>query len=439
MLYLYWRRQMCIRCCLPSSHAAGGMRDALSLLDQAIAYAGEEISLVQVQVMLGVADPRAIFKLITCIAECNSSAVLHLIHELSEAGADLRQINAQVVEYWRALMLSRAGADATSILDLTEDEARDVKQLTQLFTLEELTECARIFAQNDLIQKNQGTPQLALELASLECIEVHRRMQSGQHVATVQAEIPDRFEVRLPQLSPQFQRRQESSSANVPPIGQKEEIRTPQAQHDGNKPSLTVQQVRSVWEQVIKRTRQKSSGTLAAMLRLCTIQDIEGTAEQPVVVIQSEKQAHYKYVKEEDRYKILEWALPIEFGLECRVRLVPPGQSVPLPLVSDPMSYSSSAAPAIAPQQSAYLERPVSPSYLSEEISDAQKSLSGLSQSLYEISPSDEISLARTDSVKENIGVVQPQETIEQKVHRDPVVQEVIKTFTARIVDIRPK
>src|SRR5262249_34858046 len=154
--------------------AAGGMRDALSLLDQAIAYAGEEISPVQVQVMLGVADPRAIFKLVTSIAECNSSAVLHLIHELSEAGADLRQINAQVVEYWRALMLDCAGADAASILDLTEEEARDVKQLTHHFTLEELTECARIFAQNDLIQKSQGTPQLALELASLECIDVHR-------------------------------------------------------------------------------------------------------------------------------------------------------------------------------------------------------------------------------------------------------------------------
>ncbi|MGZ3624390.1 MAG: DNA polymerase III subunit gamma/tau, partial [Ktedonobacteraceae bacterium] len=166
--------------------AAGGMRDALSLLDQAIAYAGDEISLAQVQVMLGVADPRAIFKLITHIAEYESSAVLHLIYELSEAGADLRQINAQVVEYWRALMLARAGADSTSILDLTEDEAHDVKQLTQLFTLEELTECARIFAQNDLIQKSLGTPQLALELASLECIEVHRRTQSGPHVAAAQ-------------------------------------------------------------------------------------------------------------------------------------------------------------------------------------------------------------------------------------------------------------
>ena len=90
---------------------------------------------------------------------------------------------------------------------------------------------------------------------------------------------------------------------------------------------LTTQRVVDAWEQVIKRTRQKASGTLAAMLRLCTILDVEGTAEQPVVVIQSEKQAHYKYVKEEERYKILEWALTMEFGLECGVRLVPPKSS----------------------------------------------------------------------------------------------------------------
>lgn len=430
--------------------AAGGMRDALSLLDQAIAYAGEEISLAQVQAMLGVADPRAISRLITCIAEFNSSAVLHLIHELSEAGADLRQINTQVVEYWRALMLAKAGADVATILDLTEDEAREVKQLTQLFALEELTECARIFAQNDLIQKNQGTPQLALELASLECIQVHRRVQSGQPVSAIQtrptisqsatqAETPGRLENRLPQPSPQVQNRQESSGSTVPPIGEKKEIPEPQTQSDGSKPVLTVQQVSDAWESVIKRTRQKSSGTLAAMLRLYQILDVEGSAEQPIVVIQSEKQAHYKYVKEEDRYKILEWALTIEFGLECRVRLVPPGQPLSTVPIPDPVSYSTSVASAIVSQQSAYLERPVSPPYPTEDIPDAQKPFSMMSQALYEASPSDAASLARTGIVKENINVVQPQETIEQKVRRDPVVQEVIKTFTARIVDVRPK
>src|SRR5436305_5024769 len=159
--------------------AAGGMRDALSLLDQAIAYCGEEIVLAQVQAMLGVADPRAIQKLITHVAQLDSAAVLHLIHELSEAGADLRQINIQIGEYWRSMMLAKAGADIAIILDLTEDETSEILQMTRLFELEELTEFARIFAQNDLLQKNSGTPQLGLELAFLQSIELHRRPQAG--------------------------------------------------------------------------------------------------------------------------------------------------------------------------------------------------------------------------------------------------------------------
>ncbi|GCE24987.1 hypothetical protein KDA_04710 [Dictyobacter alpinus] len=159
--------------------AAGGMRDALSLLDQAIAYCGNIISLEQIQAMLGVADPRAIQKFISYIAELDSAAGLHLINELSEAGADLRQINTQVAEFWRAMMLSRAGANIAEILDNTEDELKEIQQTARLFRLDELTECARIFAQNDLMQKGQGTPQLGLELAFLACLDLHWRAQDG--------------------------------------------------------------------------------------------------------------------------------------------------------------------------------------------------------------------------------------------------------------------
>jgi len=438
--------------------AAGGMRDALSLLDQAIAYSGEEILLAQVQAMLGVADPRAISRLITSIAELDSSAVLHLIHELSEAGADLRQINAQVVEYWRALMLARAGADAAAILDLTEDEMREVKQLSQLFRLEELTECARVFAQNDLVQKSQGTPQLGLELASLECIEVHRRAQSGQLAPPVQSrpvvsqpaaqvEAPVRLETRQQQPSQAQKSRvlengEEKVGTAVSHIEEKVESQAIPAQSDGEGPVLTVQQVRNAWENVVKRTRQRSpSGTMAAMLRLYKILDVEGTSEQPVVVIQSEKQAHYKFVKEEDRYKVLEWALSIEFGIPCFVRLVPPGQPLPSVPIPDAATYSTSTAPAIAPQQSAYRERPVTPPNPPEEISGTgvQKPTSPLDQPAYENSPSDAATLARMNIVRENTNVASHEDTIEQKASRDPVVQEVVKTFSARIVEVHPK
>ena len=159
--------------------ASGGMRDALSLLDQAIAYAGNIIDLSQIQAMLGVADPRAIQKFIVHIADLESPPGLHLINDLTEAGADLRQINTQVAEYWRAMMLGKAGANVGAILENTDDEIKEILELARRFTLPELTECARIFAQNELLLRSQATPQLGLELAFLNCIEIHQRAQEG--------------------------------------------------------------------------------------------------------------------------------------------------------------------------------------------------------------------------------------------------------------------
>src|SRR5260370_42265472 len=99
--------------------------------------------------MVGVGGRCFMGRLINYVATLDGSGGLHLIHELAEAGADLRQVNAQVVEYWRALMLAKAGADVATILDLTEDETGDVMRVARQCGLEALTECGRTFAHND--------------------------------------------------------------------------------------------------------------------------------------------------------------------------------------------------------------------------------------------------------------------------------------------------
>ena len=431
--------------------AAGGMRDALSLLDQAIAYAGSEISLVQVQAMLGIADPRAISKFVTAIAELDSSTVLHLINQLSEDGADLRQLNLQVMEYWRAVMLTKAGADTAAILDLTQEEIDEIKQLAQRFTLEELTECARIFAQNDLALKNQGTPQLGLEIAALESIELHHRARSGDRPVAAsasqsQSARPAAPSSSLPPLTPADYPTRVAQPAPTPrnvPTREAAPDRQEAAlapSHNGNA-SLTPQQVINAWANVIKRTKQKSS-MLAAYMAYYKVVGIEGSPEHPVVVIQTEKTAHYKYVRDENRTKDLEWALEVEFGLPCQVRLVPPGQSPSLAPVSDAASYSTGAA--LAPQPSAYREppseKPSSSMVREEQPASGEARQDPPAINLY-ASPSDLVDAtapARTRVVREN-NPVMSKETLEQKVHHDPVIQEVMRTFSAKIVDIQPK
>jgi DNA polymerase-3 subunit gamma/tau len=447
--------------------AAGGMRDALSLLDQAIAYSGEEITLAQVQSMLGVADPHAISKFINDVATLDSSAGLHLIHELSEAGADLRQVNAQVIEYWRSLMLARAGADIASILDLTEDELREIQQIAQLFGLEELTECARIFAQNELVQKNSGTPQLGLELAFLECIEVHRRAQAGQPVVAIstpaaqsrpsttsvqpraaapslstQAEAPASLDVPPLQSSPQKTTRTEEqeifASKDANGVSSPTTASASTEQDSSNSPSLTLQQVKAAWENVKRRVKSKYKMT-GAMLDHYTIIHVEGTAEQAVIIIQTSSEPLYKNMLQGDRVSQVEWGLGLELGQKCRVRLVPPGQSLPASPSRDSATYSAHAATPAAPQQSAHLERSPSPAkQVEQEVVD-----SGMQEPPTSSHTSNGVSaqppVARTNFVRENTIIEPPQETLEQRVRRDPIVQEAMRIFSVDRLEVRPK
>ncbi len=150
--------------------AEGGMRDALSLLDQALAFCGTRIDLERTRTMLGLADPGAIRTLIEHVAAGDAASGLHLINEMVGSGADLRQLNSQLSEEWRALMLARAGADVAELMERTDEDVREITSLAQRFSLEELTASARIFARNETPARGLPVPQLALELSFLDCI-----------------------------------------------------------------------------------------------------------------------------------------------------------------------------------------------------------------------------------------------------------------------------
>jgi DNA polymerase-3 subunit gamma/tau len=168
--------------------AQGGLRDALSLMDQAMAFCGGEITLEGVRGMLGLADPGAIRALVEHVASGRAAEGLHLINDLVSAGADLRQLNSQLAEYWRGLLLARAGADVAHVMDRGEEEARELGELARHFTLEELAACARIFAANDTPARGLPVPQLGLELSFLECLGVRRR--GAAPVASAQPTAP---------------------------------------------------------------------------------------------------------------------------------------------------------------------------------------------------------------------------------------------------------
>ncbi len=86
--------------------ADGGMRDAESLLDQVMAYAGDHVEETSVRDAVGLADEEAIGALLDALVAGDGSGALHRIADLSDAGRDLGQVAQQLETEARRRLLS---------------------------------------------------------------------------------------------------------------------------------------------------------------------------------------------------------------------------------------------------------------------------------------------------------------------------------------------
>jgi len=85
--------------------AGGSMRDAQSLLDQLVAFGGDQLTLQTVNQLLGIADEEQVVALATAILQHDPAKSLELLGAALDAGAQLGELLDQLVDYWRDLML----------------------------------------------------------------------------------------------------------------------------------------------------------------------------------------------------------------------------------------------------------------------------------------------------------------------------------------------
>ena len=106
--------------------ADGGMRDALSILDQCAALADGTITAERVRQILGLVGHDWIYKMTKALAARNVQDVLQILAELLRDGKDLKQVLAELSLHLRSLMIFQA-AGTVEAMDLYA-EPQDVLQ-----------------------------------------------------------------------------------------------------------------------------------------------------------------------------------------------------------------------------------------------------------------------------------------------------------------------
>ena len=151
---------------LIARQSTGAMRDAISLLDQLTAYGSDQITLAQVEGLLGAASQRIVGEIVAQLAEKNVARGLALIASAVDAGADPRKLSREIVEYIRGLLLIKMGGEAA--LTLTAESLAEMTERAGQFAAEQILRAIRLFNQAGFELRASAHPTLPLEIAFVE-------------------------------------------------------------------------------------------------------------------------------------------------------------------------------------------------------------------------------------------------------------------------------
>ena len=151
--------------------AQGGMRDALSLLDQLISFCGEEITEASARQVLGLAPREALREIVLAIVERRPGLHVEILDRESRGGLDLRRLFHDLLAYLRDLMLFKICDAPEKLVELSDVEQGAMHTLASRIEVAQLHRFfQRMMAQGDAILR-AAFPRLALEMALLQLCE----------------------------------------------------------------------------------------------------------------------------------------------------------------------------------------------------------------------------------------------------------------------------
>ncbi len=127
--------------------ADGSMRDALSLLDQCIAfYLGQELTYDSVLSVLGAVDTEVFARLLSMVKSGDVAGVMGIVEEITVSGRELNQFTTDFCWYLRNLLLMKSSDDMEDLLDISSENLETLKKQAKETDTEILMRYIRVFS-----------------------------------------------------------------------------------------------------------------------------------------------------------------------------------------------------------------------------------------------------------------------------------------------------
>jgi DNA polymerase-3 subunit gamma/tau len=215
----------------------GSMRDALSILDQAIASSTGRLTSEQVRNLVGAAPSGVLEEVMQAVAQGSSETVLRLVDRLISEGHSPTHFARQMVRFLRNAVVARVAGPDSSLLQISSDERQRVARIAALFGEEDLARHLQIMLRTHGELGYRQEQRFHLELGLLKMAHAARLLPIEQLLSDAAAAGMPRT-LGKPSVVPEMKRPELPSgarSANISPFA------ADSARKGGSKPELSAE------------------------------------------------------------------------------------------------------------------------------------------------------------------------------------------------------
>ena len=150
---------------LIARNSDGSLRDAIGLLDQAIAFVEETLTEQDVRDMLGLTGTEASEALAAAIATGDAGEAMRRVNQAVQDGNNPASMQQELVNYFRALLLVKTGRREQNEMSFAEGEIEAMEPVADRFGLGQLVRCLELLGESGSFGRAGQSAQLELELA----------------------------------------------------------------------------------------------------------------------------------------------------------------------------------------------------------------------------------------------------------------------------------
>ena len=301
--------------------SAGGMRDAISLLDQ-LSSTADKITLALAQTVLGTATSQSVLDIISSITDHDPAHGLETIHKALDAGADARSLARQIVEYLRGLMLIQMG-NANQV-EATSDVKKQMGSHARSFSTSDVLHMMKAFNNAAVDLRGGWQPSLSLELALAEVLD-DTPPQSPPTLGGTQGGARqtkpqpfDHAQDKPAAASQTESTRKPALSGEDPEVGASERSAVEADEpRPADKTALGAGDVLKAWKH-LSASLPKAQANLSALLNSVRMIDMQGKT----LILGLASDVLISKIDKPDQIEVIRKLIKDEFGVDVNVRCV---------------------------------------------------------------------------------------------------------------------